>query len=610
MRHWPVFVMVTLLIFSAVLLIPTLDHPPLWVDEGWTVWATDAPNLAEVTERVNEDVHPPLYFYALYGWRQITGDTVFEMRYFTVLTTLLAVAMVYRLGRTLLNVQTGLIAALLYTLQDLVQVLSQEIRQYPMQQLLAALTLWAYWRFWRWPNRKNGVIFAVAGSALLWTHYWGGFVLLALAIHALLTCGLCRKLLPFVLANGAIGLSYLLWLPVLYRQMTQEISGGLGHALPNSWDSYKVLAFQLLGRPELFWLILLAVAIIPMIFRAPSAKKPLVHPVIVPILVTLVAVGLTVAINADYAILSFRALSVILPVLAVIFAYALMQFRSYERAVVVLFIVAQALTTTSADHPLHLPWPEITGFVAEHTTDDEIALIESNFDAYAQFYYFDQHGTAYLPTELRRHEHEADFQAWLGQELADTEGVWVVQHNAPYRDIRPELAQLGYLQTAVLTWDPNPNWSVELWRFDRLPQTEPRAVFDENLQLTRATASTFEDGVTINLLWSPITKPERNYTTSVFLLNEGGQRACEMGCGHDSYPFENRAPTLNWNPGGYYFDGHVLHPENLPPGRYRVGVKVYTFTDTNFTQLQIAPASDCSANPACEYIIIDTVEIN
>lgn len=610
MRYWPLFAMVALLIFSALLLLPTLDQRGLWVDEGWTVWATDAPHLAEVTERVNEDVHPPLYFYALYGWRQVTGDTVFEMRYFTVLTTLLAVTMVYRLGCTLFNTQAGLIAVLLYTLQDLMLVLSQEIRQYPMQQLLATLTLWAYWRFWQRPNRHNGAIFAVAGSALLWTHYWGGFVLLALAIHALLTCGLRRKIVPFLLANGAIGLSYLLWLPVLYRQMTQEISGGLGHALPNSWDSYKVLAFQLLGRPEIFWLILFAFGTISVVMRERSAKKLLSQPIVMPALVAFMTVGLTIAINAEYAIMSFRALSVILPIVAVLFAYALMQFRSYERAVVVLFMVAQGLTTTNADHPLHLPWPEITGFVAEHTTADEMALIESNFDAYAQFYYFNQHGTAYLPTELRRHEHAADFQTWLGQKLADTDGLWVVQHNVPYRDIRPELTQLGYIQTTSLAWQPNPNWSVELWRFDRPPITAPRATFDENLQLARATASSFENGVTINLLWSPIEKPAYSYTISVFLLNEGGGLACAAGCQLDSYPFENRANTLDWNPGGYYFDGHVLRPQNLPPGRYQVGVKVYYFTDTDFTQLQIAPASDCSANPACEYIIVNTLEID
>jgi hypothetical protein len=109
----------------------------------------------------------------------------------------------------------------------------------------------------------------------------------------------------------------------------------------------------------------------------------------------------------------------------------------------------------------------------------------------------------------------------------------------------------------------------------------------------------------VNLLWQPAQAPGRDYTVSTFLLDAGGVLVSQQ----DGYPFENRSPTHDWEAGGLYFDGHTLPTGALLPGDYRVGVKVYFFTD-DFQTLTIALASDCSANPACEFIIIDSVHVD
>jgi hypothetical protein len=36
-------------------------------------------------------------------------------------------------------------------------------------------------------------------------------------------------------------------------------------------------------------------------------------------------------------------------------------------------------------------------------------------------------------------------------------------------------------------------------------------------------------------------------------------------------------------------------------------VKVYSFTDASFQNIEIAPASDCSGDPNCEFVIIGNV---
>lgn len=130
-RWLSLWLMVGVLLLGAALLLHDLDGRSLWVDEGWSVAASSQPNLAAVTRMVAADVHPPLHLAGLHVWQRLAGDTVFALRLSSALTVMIAAALVYRLGRALFGAGTGLLAALLFVLHDLILVLGGEIRQYP-----------------------------------------------------------------------------------------------------------------------------------------------------------------------------------------------------------------------------------------------------------------------------------------------------------------------------------------------------------------------------------------------------------------------------------------------------------------------------------------------
>jgi len=130
---------IILLLGFAVLISGLLDTS-LWADEGWTIAATAESNLVNVvTEWVVGDVHPPLFFINLSIWRSFTGDSLFELRYFSVIVSMLGIAITYRAGRSLFGRRAGLLAALFYSLHDLIYVLTHEVRHYPQQVALSAL---------------------------------------------------------------------------------------------------------------------------------------------------------------------------------------------------------------------------------------------------------------------------------------------------------------------------------------------------------------------------------------------------------------------------------------------------------------------------------------
>ncbi len=603
--------MAAVLLLGAGVWIYGLTDTSLWADEGWTIAASSEDSPVEVISAwVADDVHPPLFFIGLWGWRQFTGDTIFEMRYYSVLLTLIGTAIMFRLGRAMFSPTAGIFAALFYSLHDLVIVLTQEVRHYPQQLMFTALAVWLYWRFWERPTRGRGIAFALAGAALIYSHYWGGFVLLTLGLHALFTRR--RNFRPYLLANLAMVALYAAWLPVIYHQITLERPNGLPHALDNSWVVYKTLAYQLVGIPEAFWLVLAAVGILGT-FTATDPKRwrPTVASIL-PAAVVILTVGLSLLLNTDYPSLSWRSLAVIIPSLCLLAAHTLAQFRWREQLIMVGFVVIYALTTTSAGPVIRPPWPAMSDFLARHSTQNDVILFELDTDEFAVGYYLDHSGVdmRHVSTETMRESNPDKFGVYLDQLLADETGVWVAKLDWPYYDIRGDLAARGFVATAApVTWPATVGRPIEAWRYDRPPQGEPRTTFDGVLQLFRPVVDVHANQITVNMLWSPNAKPAWNYTVSVFLLNMGGGLACVNDCQHDSYPFENRAPTLNWEAGGLYFDSHTLDIANLPSGRYQVGVKVYYFTDTNFTQLTIAPASDCSANAACELILLAPIEI-
>lgn len=604
-RLW---LLTAILLFGAYWLSHDLTATSLWADEGWTIAATNEANPALVISKwVYGDVHPPLFFIGLNVWRQFTGDTVFEMRVYSVLITLIGVALLYRLGRALFSERAGWIAALLFSLHDLVVVLTQEVRHYPQQQTLTILALYTYWRFWRKATMRRGICFALAGAALLYTHYWGGLVLLAVALHALITR--YRQLPRYIFANSGITVLFAPWLPAIYHQITLERPRGLPHALDNSWVVYRTLANQLMGVPEIFWICLAVVGVAGLfISRHPRQWLP-TPATLVPALVVIVTVGLSLLINTRYATLSFRSLAVIIPPTLLLIAHTLDQFRRNEFVIIFAFMLLQSVAITGAQPVERAPWPTVATFINQHSADNSGILLEMDTDDMPMQYYLDQTSPSLpvLSSESLRlntpDAYRADLVAWLAQQ----DGLWLVKFGYFAYDIRPEIEAEGFVQSAAPIEygryaDGRP---IALYRYDRVPEAAV-ATFGDVLALVRHDVRLDDEQLTINLLWSPTVTPDRNYTVSLFLLTEAGTLALPN---QDSYPFEGRSPTLLWQVGGSYFDNGQFNIGALPVGRYRLGVKVYYFTDTDFSQLEIASPSDCSSDRACEFIVIDEVEI-
>src|SRR5258708_913650 len=164
----------------------------LWFDEAFTRNVTVYNNIANIARsQTLMDLHPPLYFVLLAAWTRFVGDSEVSLRMLSALIAMLGIPAFYHIGRLLFNKRTGTIALMLVALSPLQIYYAQEVRNYILSVTLGA------WMFIGLlgilhGKRYGAILYVAAGIAGLYTHYFNGFLLVALP-RWLLFYGLGRK---------------------------------------------------------------------------------------------------------------------------------------------------------------------------------------------------------------------------------------------------------------------------------------------------------------------------------------------------------------------------------------------------------------------------------
>jgi len=145
-----------------------LGTQSLWHDEAWSVFSAYAP-LA-VTAPHDDPNAPPIFYMLLGGWLRIMGDSVWAMRYLSLLIGVPFVAITATVTRRLVGQSAALLAALLVALSPLLWVYSQEIRAYIAMPLFALLLLMLAEQLLRKPSRRAWLWLLLIELITLYTH--------------------------------------------------------------------------------------------------------------------------------------------------------------------------------------------------------------------------------------------------------------------------------------------------------------------------------------------------------------------------------------------------------------------------------------------------------
>jgi 4-amino-4-deoxy-L-arabinose transferase-like glycosyltransferase len=175
------------LLLAFALRLYRLGDQNIWWDEGYSVWAARMP-LLDATALTAGDVHPPLYYWSLWLWVRLAGESEFAARFISAAWGLLAVAAAYALGSRLGGRRAGLLASLFLAVTRFHIWWSQEMRMHILAPLMATLVLYAAARWLdearERPAARWAVLYTLAAAGCLYTLYLAALAPLAANLYA------------------------------------------------------------------------------------------------------------------------------------------------------------------------------------------------------------------------------------------------------------------------------------------------------------------------------------------------------------------------------------------------------------------------------------------
>lgn len=221
------------LIFALALWLSVwkLEEKNLWLDESVS-WNMATSSVTHLVSLMSVDIHPPLYYVALKGWIWIFGDSLAGLRSLSVVTSLLALYLMFRLAEGVLPTGIALAALLWYAVSPHTVHYSQEARMYASATaaVLGCCLAYRHWVDSGFRNRSALVAYTGCVTVALYVHYFTALVVVAIGVHAFLLASGRYAVAghpsrfpwkAWLLAHIAVGVLCAPWAATAIAQITQ-----------------------------------------------------------------------------------------------------------------------------------------------------------------------------------------------------------------------------------------------------------------------------------------------------------------------------------------------------------------------------------------------------
>ncbi len=591
-RTW-LAVAVGLLLVAYALRVYRLEAQDIWGDEAWSV----AVSGGALRDLWLAEANPPAYHLLLYLVRPLWGNTPFALRYLSVLSGLLAVALTGRLGQTAGGRPLGLAALLAAGSSAFLVYYAQEARMYGPALVGATGSVWlalrlaqhpdpAPWRWW-----VGYAFFSLLG---LYSHYYMLAVMVGQALGvtvwlawrarrpcawlpwALTWVGLALLFLPFVWLHQQV------WGAQTDRRLAEWSLTALGNLARRVALAYGAGVTLHPAQQPAAWLALgCAVVGLPGWRSGRWAAGCF--------LVSVVVGGVGVAWLATPLLPFFweRYLLVALPPFLVLVGAGWLAAARLSpwlgRALTLGVVGVNGLALVNYYHDPAFAkggYGQLMSFVAERMQPGDMALLNNPLQQALWAYY----RPADLPGQIIPREallDETTAGAWLASAVADYHRVWLVDsgHPAEYDpDHRAQAWLAGRGRFALRRDFPGASLALFVLTPPTTAQQAVEVVFDERLKLVGYSLEnpnlSAGEAALITLYWEAMRPVAEDYTVFVHLVGEDGRLAGQV----DSQPAAGSRPTSQWQPGVVITDPYaLLTAADIPTGRYHLQVGLYTW---------------------------------
>jgi len=431
----------------------------------------------------------------------------------------LTVAVVYRIGADWLGSPAARGGALILAVLPTAVYYGQEIRHYAWLTLSVAVMTLLFLRYLRHPRRMIAIAYAVSIAFMLYSLYLGVLILaVQVVVGVLLWRGDRRAKLGLIGAWGASVMMYIPWLIVLAGQLNILSSGIDGY--PTTLNGTLAALADVLSPQTALIGSVVTIGVWQMLRGLRRAWWRLAF---VTLLLSSVGIlGAMLLINSRFGVLSARTLVFLTPLFAVVGGYGLSWIAPRTRHVLATALVIALIVQPGTVQP-RLDYQVTAQALAEGYTPGDLIVLET---------------VPQIESLL-----QAKRRVWVVNWLQPAQVLPFLDHGGDH------LARVLTLQTATgaqykaLYADPN----VQIVLYERppvLPVSSPRvygALFALDSSLIASDVRP-GDRLHIDLWWSALKVPTRDYSVGVFLMNANGVVVAQQD-GPPSSVSEGTVPT-------------------------------------------------------------------
>ncbi len=189
----------------------------LWLDETISVNIAKLP-VSQIPGALSHDGAPPLYYLMLHFWMEAFGRGDFAVRALSGLTSVLTLPVFWLAGRRLGGRTVAWVTFFLALSSPFAINYATTTRMYSLMVLVSLLGFLALSRAYENPTRRRCFEVGVVTAALLYTHYWGIYLVAVAGLWLVWRIRVSGRGAPALRAMVIGGLFWLPWAPIFVFQ--------------------------------------------------------------------------------------------------------------------------------------------------------------------------------------------------------------------------------------------------------------------------------------------------------------------------------------------------------------------------------------------------------